>query len=90
MFPKSPVKGYFRATKSGPRIVKKGGGVYLTFHPEISFKRGCFFLSLWTSENFEKGVINHLCLLNLKIIDIEKLIKSRDQIPEIRPTASIP
>ena len=25
VFPKSPVKGYFRATKSGPRIVKKGG-----------------------------------------------------------------
>ena len=42
MLPKCPVKGYFRATKSGPRIVKKKG-VYLTFHPEISLKRVFFF-----------------------------------------------
>ena len=38
-------------------------------------------LSLWTPEKFKKGVIKYLCLLYLKII--EKLIKSRDQIPEI-------
>ena len=57
--------------------------MYLTFHPEISFKKGVVFfsLSLWTPEKFKKGVIKYLCLLYLKII--EKLIKSRDQIPEI-------
>ena len=43
----------FRATKSGPRIVKKGG--YFTFHPEISLKKGVGFLSLslWTPEKFK-------------------------------------
>ena len=57
--------------------------MYLTFHPEISFKKGvCFYpLFLWTPEKFKKGVIKYLCLLYLKII--KKLIKSRAQIPEI-------
>ena len=60
--------------------------MYLTFHPEISLKKVFFFsfplsLSLWTPEKFKKGVIKYLCLLYLKII--EKLVKSRDQIPEI-------
>ena len=46
MFPKSPVKGYFSCDKVRPENCKKGG--YLTFHPEISLKRGWFFfLSLF-------------------------------------------
>ena len=56
VFPKSPVKGYFSCDKVRPE--KKKGG-YLTFHPEISFKKGVDFLSLslWTPEKFKKGVI---------------------------------
>ena len=57
VFPKSPVKGYFSCDKVRPENCKKGG--YLTFHPEISFKKGVVFLSLsfWTPEKFKKGVI---------------------------------
>ena len=57
--------------------------MYLTYHPEISFKKGVFFfpLFLWTPEKFKKGVIKYLCLLYLKII--KNLIKSWAQIPEI-------
>ena len=44
VFPKSPVKGYFSCDKVRPENCKKGG--YLTFHPEISFKKGVVFLSL--------------------------------------------
>ena len=58
MFPKSPVKGYFSCDKVRPENCKKGG--YLTFHPEISFKKGWFFflslsISLWTPEKEKKG-----------------------------------
>ena len=57
VFPKSPVKGYFSCDKVRPENCKKGG--YLTFHPEISFKKGVVFLSLslWMPEKFKKGVI---------------------------------
>ena len=60
VFPKSPVKGYFSCDKVRPENCKKGG--YLTFHPEISFKKGWFLflsleISLWTPEKFIKGVI---------------------------------
>ena len=44
VFPKSPVKGYFSCDKVRPENCKKGG--YLTFHLEISFKKGVVFLSL--------------------------------------------
>ena len=46
----------FRATKSGPRIVKKGG--VFDFSPGDFFKKGVFFflsLSLWTPEKCKKG-----------------------------------
>ena len=45
--------------------------MYLTFHPDISLKKGVFFslFSLWTPEKFNKGVIQYLCLLYLKIIE---------------------
>ena len=58
MFPKSPVRGTFRGTKSGPRIVFLNKGGYLTFHPEISFKKGVGFLSLslWTPEKLKRGI----------------------------------
>ena len=87
VFPKSPVKGYTQvlfARQSPARdFFFFFKGVYLTFHPEISFNRFFFSLSLslCTPEKFKKGVIKYLCLLYLKIIG--KLIKSREQIPEI-------
>ena len=57
VFLKSPVKGYFSCDKVRPENCKKGG--YLTFHPEISLKKGVVFLSLslWKPEKFKKGVI---------------------------------
>ena len=52
--------GTFRATKSGPRIVKKKKRGVFDFSPGDFFKKGVVFLSLslWTPEKFKKGVIN--------------------------------
>ena len=61
--PKISGKGVLFVRQSPARelYLKKRGGGYLTFHPEISFKKGVFFLSLslWTPEKFKKGVIKY-------------------------------
>ena len=62
--PKISGKGvlFVRQSPAPELYKKKKGGGYLTFHPEISFKKGVFFLSLslWTPEKFKKGVIKYL------------------------------
>ena len=52
VLPKCPVKGYFSCDKVRPENCKKRGE--LTFHPEISLKRGCFFFfSLISLDSWE-------------------------------------
>ena len=56
-----PVKGYFSCDKVRPENCKKKEEKkgYLTFHPEISLKKGVVFLSLslWMPEKIKRGVI---------------------------------
>ena len=81
VFPKSLVKGYISRDKVPPENCKKKG-VYMTFHPEISFKKGVLFsLSLFgLLRNLKRGYKISLFTL---FENQRKLINSRDQIPEI-------
>ena len=64
MFLKSPVKDTFRVRPENCKKKKKkkkgggGEGVYLTFHPEISNKKGVFFsLSIFgLLRNLKRGL----------------------------------
>ena len=84
VLPKCRVKGYFSCDKVRPENCKKRG--VLTFHPEISLKRGCFlFFSLIPLDSWEiisnlEGYIEHFSWFR----GVSKAGKAREK-PAKRP-----